>query len=386
MTVLRVEVAPNVLEWARQRSGIPTDAWPRALAGYSGWVAGEARPTFKQLQHFAAATHTPLGFLLLPQPPVEAMPLPDFRTVADRGAPAASVNLLDMVYTCEARQDWYRNYQLTNGEEPLAFVGSFTLDQPVAEAADTLRALLQWNADARRAAGNTAGAVAALREAAEVVGVLVMISGIVGANTHRVLDPDEFRGFALSDPLAPLVFVNGADTKAAQVFTIVHELAHLLLGSSAISDTEPQSVNTFPVERWCNAVAAEVLMPADEFAVQLGRPRPTIEELEGLATRFRVSTLAVLRRMRDTGRLDGELFWTAYRAEQARIAALMGQRAKSSGGNFYNSRPVQLSKRFARAVISSTLEGGTLYSDAFRLLGTKKQSTFDSLGVSLGVA
>ena len=124
-----------------------------------------------------------------------------------------------------------------------------------------MRDALGWTGEVREELGSWQEALAQLRERAEDVGVLVTISGIVGSNTHRRLDPNEFRGFALVDDYAPLVFVNGADAKSAQVFTLAHELAHLWLGATGLSDAEAESGREFAEERWCNAVAAGLLVP-----------------------------------------------------------------------------------------------------------------------------
>jgi len=383
---VRVEVRPSVLEWARARSGVAPEDWDRRFPRFAAWLAGDVSPTLKQLEDFARKTHTPVGFLFLDEPPVEPVPIPDFRTVGDRPVGAeevVSADLLDVVYTAQARQEWYRDHQLLNGEPPLGFVGTVTTATPPEQAAAAMSEVLAWDAEARERCRTWDDALTRLRENAEVAGVLVMISGIVGSDTHRKLDPGEFRGFALADPYAVLVFINGADSKAAQVFTLAHELAHLWLGETALSDLDPASLRTNVVERWCNQVAAELLVPMEDFRAAFDPTADLRGQLQPLAEQFRVSTQVILGRVREAGHLSWDQYLHELDLERERIAAIVAERG--SGGNYYNTKPVQVGKRFARALVASAMEGQTSYTEAFRLLGLKKSSTFEGLADRLGV-
>ncbi len=381
---VRVAVQPALLEWARARSGIDDETWATRFTRYDEWLAGERIPTLKQLQEFARKTYTPVGYFFLDEPPNESVPIPDFRTMGDRPVPTvASADLLDTLYLCQARQEWYRDNQLLKGEQPLAFVASATTASSPATVANQMRQVLGWTTVTRTRLGSWDAALTKLRENVEAAGVLVMISGVVGSNTHRKLDPEEFRGFALADEHAALVFINGADSKAAQVFTLAHELAHLWLGSTALSDVDPESTRSFDDERWCNQVAAELLVPMAEFRQAFDVHGGIREQLQPLAERFRVSTQVILGRIGEAGALSWDQFMTELRLERQRIAEIAAERG--SGRNYYNTKPVQVGKRFARELIASTLEGHTTYTEAFRLLSVKKTSTFESLGEHLGV-
>jgi Zn-dependent peptidase ImmA (M78 family)/transcriptional regulator with XRE-family HTH domain len=379
----RVDVSGRMFAWARDRSGVPAADLLRRFPQLDRWERGEVRPTLKQLDSFAAATYVPVGYFFLPEPPVERLPLPDFRTMRDAGVRRPSPHLLDTIFECQQRQEWYRNFARAAGAPRVPVVGSVSPGTPPVDAAARMRAALRFDADQR--GGTWSEALRRLGERAEELGVLVMANGVVGSNTHRRLDPREFRGFALADAYAPVAFINGADSKAAQVFTLTHELAHIWLGQSGLDDLDLSAAAPQDAERWCNQVAAELLVPADLLHTAFQPDADLTGELDRLARRFTVSTLVVLRRLRDVGLLDARAFRAGYEAEEARIGAILAERA-GSGGDFYNTQPVRTSRRFARALIASTLEGQTLYRDALRLLGLKKLATFHGLAERLGVA
>jgi hypothetical protein len=199
----RVAVAPRMLRWARERSGRPLDELRKRFPVES-WEAGTALPTMRQLEDFAKATYTPVGFLFLTEPPQEELPIPDFRTFGNRPVRTPTPDLLDTIYACEQRQAWYRDWAEANGDDLVELVGSQNLDTPVEEAANALRDELGFGLDRRVEFSNWSEAFDGLREHPEDAGILVMTNGVVGSNTHRRLNPDEFRGFALVDDLAPM--------------------------------------------------------------------------------------------------------------------------------------------------------------------------------------
>lgn len=377
----RVAVNPGLLRWARERAQLEMPALASRFPKLAAWERGDLQPTLKQLEDFAKATHAPVGYLFLQEPPVETVPIPDFRTVGNLRIAHPSPDLLEVTYICEQRQEWYRDFARALGEEALPFVGSLSLGSDVTAAASTIRNALSFDIEARRKMPTWTDALSSFIEQADALGILVMCSGIVESNTRRRLDPQEFRGFAMSDALAPVVFVNGADTKSAQMFTLAHEIVHIWIGQSALSDADARRVPEHQVERWCNQVAAELLVPLDVMRREFQADAELEAEIGRLARRFKVSTLVVLRRVHDAGRITREEFWTAYDAELERLVAI----PRGSGGSFYRTLPARVSTRFARALLSSTLEGQTLYRDALRMLGFSKMSTFDELGRRLGV-
>ncbi|MDO4681933.1 MAG: ImmA/IrrE family metallo-endopeptidase [Lautropia sp.] len=380
-----VAASVPVLRWAARRARKTDEALCQRFTKWPQWLSGEAQPTLRQLEDFAQFTHTGIGYFFLPEPPSEPLPLPDFRTLRDHELAEPSSELLDTIHLCQRRQDWYREHARLNGWPPLPFVGSLSVQTTPVEAAQKIRQTIQLSTEARRHLSTWEAALRQLIALIEDSGVLVMASAVVGSNSHRKLDVGEFRGFTLADDLAPVIFLNTADSKAAQMFTLGHELAHVWLGQSGVSDPEAGQMPRHQTERWCNLVAAELLVPMAELktAYQPGTPIP--DEMQRLARSFKVSTLVILRRLFDAGHLDESGLWHHYRQEQDRLQEIMQQR-KGSGGDFYRSLAVRASKRFSRALISSTLEGGTLFRDAFQMLGIRSSRTFHKTARELSVA
>ena len=378
-----VAASVPVLRWAAQRAHLGDDDLTARFSKWPLWLNGEAQPTLKQLEDFARLTHTAFGYFFLPHPPALELPVPDFRTLRDEALAEPSSNLLDTLYLCQQRQDWYRDHARTQGLPTLPFVGSVSVQEAPEAVAQRMRETLALSNEARRRLPSWTDALRLFIAQTEDAGVMVMVSSVVGSNSHRKLDVGEFRGFVLADVLAPLIFLNGADSKSAQMFTLAHELAHVWLGATGVSDTQVGQVPERKTERWCNQVAAELLIPMEQLCAAHQRNAPIPEEIQRLAREFKVSTLVALRRLFDAGFITHTMLWQHYRAEQDRLRTL--EERSSGGGDFYRSLSARTSKRFARALVSSTLEGLTSFPDAFRMLGMRKSATFYEAARELGV-
>jgi Zn-dependent peptidase ImmA (M78 family) len=368
---------PDVLRWARERARLDVDTVAKRL-GTSAirvrtWESdGRIRP--KQVEKLARATHTAIGLLYLPEPPIETLPVPDFRTLRDEDMRTPSPDLLDVIDQARQRQDWFRDYLVSTGEDPLDWVGSLGTEMPVRVAAEHVRHAMGLDTDLRRSASTWEEALRLQISLIEEHGAMVMRSGIVGNDTHRPLSVDEFRGFALADSYAPLIFINATDTKGAQMFTLAHELMHLWVGASGVSNLDKTYPPDGAIERFCNEVAAELLVPTDELRTAWSAVRTKDEPATALTRRFKVSKIVILRRLRDLDIISIDSFLRQYREQQDFFRQQQQERAP--GGDFYNTQRSRAGSRFARALVESALEGRTPYRDALRLLGISNVETF----------
>ncbi len=380
----RVALNPALLRWARERAGLSREDLAGKFRRLSEWETGEAQPTLKQVEAFARAVHVPVGYLFLSEPPEESIPISDFRTTTGGALAKPSPDLLDMIYACQERQSWYREFARVSQQPEIGIVDSVTLETPVEAVAAWMREDLNFQVADRKQCTTWTEALRLFIRQADEAGILVMVSGVVMSNNHRRLNPSEFRGFALSDSLAPLVFVNGADTKAGQMFTLAHEIAHLWLGSSAVSGMGARpEMQSRREEVWCNAVAAEFLIPLGELHTELHHGEELPDTMSRLARIFKVSTLVVLRRLLDAKWIDHETFEAYWDWELARLQTF--SQGSSGGGDFYNTTLARVSRRFVQALVVSTTEGQTLYRDAFRMIGISRIETFRELGRQAGV-
>lgn len=393
--LINQEINPEIVAWAQARAGLTVDDLARKMGvkpdRLMQWKTGGETMNFKQMKKLAEKTHTPLGYLFAEKPPKESLPVPDFRTFGDHDAARArpSVNLLDTLYGMQRRQNWFRDYLIEIGADPLPFTRRNARRQDVPAVAASIRELLQVESDQGIAESFPDREVAMrelLKSVGDKTGVLVVRNGVVGNNTRRPLDVKEFRGFALYDEYAPLIFINGKDAKAAQIFTLAHELAHIYLGKGGVSNLDFGTMDkASKAEKFCNAVAAELLVPVKPFLMRWEKGKAPGPQIAAIGRRLNVSGLVVARRALESKLLSRDWYWDFYNEQEKRSRKNSNAAdSKKGDGTFYDTYFHRANRRFAAAVVVSALEGRLSYRDAHNLLGVAKTKTFNEIANRLG--
>jgi len=363
------EINAEIIEWAVNYSS-RGDTLSLKFPKLKKWISKDDFPTVNQLEKFSNATRVPFGYFFLDEPPEVKLPIPFFRTVREDSPVSLSPELIDTVRTIEQRRDWLKEYLITRGAENLSFVDSYKLKDAYKTIAGNIRDALGLDDYWASKQLSWEKALVYLMEQAEEIGINVVRNGIVGNNTHRKLNYKEFRGFVMVDKIAPFVFINGADFKSAQMFTLAHELAHIWLGSSAIFDLRQMLPANDETEKLCDKVAAEFLVPENYLRDLWQKFRNADNPYQEIAATCKVSELVVARRTFDLKIISKEEFFEFYNEYTKRIQ----KTKKKDGGDFYNTQPFRIGKRFANAVITAAKEGSLLYRDAYRLTGLSSKS------------
>jgi Zn-dependent peptidase ImmA (M78 family)/transcriptional regulator with XRE-family HTH domain len=357
----RVNIPKERYSWAIQRAGLTVEGYMNSHPNVplSEWMSGEKEPTVKQLEAFAKSVNVPFGYLFLEKTPKEEVPFPMFRGEAGR-SDHFDLNVYDTVNSLQLRQDWLEDYLQENEIDTCKYIRSVTLQTPVGETVSKLRTMLGLQPRWAFGLVRTEAAVSKMTEALEGAGIFVAYNGVVGNNTRRPISVSECRGFALVNDTAPYIFVNSGDAPTAQLFTLVHETVHLMLGISA-GHAEADTLCHDANEKYCDMVAAEFLVPAAELrSVWNG-------DIKDTARKFRVSELVVARRAHDMGLLTNDeynVFWMEYRKRP-----LKKKERESGGGNFYSTSVKRVGRLFAIHVKNAVANRQLSYLDAYRLTG-----------------
>jgi Zn-dependent peptidase ImmA (M78 family) len=379
MAVARIN--GGIITWALKRLGANLEslATPKVSpATIEAWVNGEQFPSEGQAEDLADRLGIAYAMLYMPEvPPDEPINTPDLRTIDGSRLSSPSLNLLKVLDTTRARQEWYREELKSISAPTLDFIGKFSHhDSPKVIARDMRNRLLGHSFKPAEFE-NFDDFLSNLTTNAEQSGILIMRSALVGHATTRVLDVTEFRGFVLIDTLAPIIFINDNDAKAAQIFTFAHELAHIWIGASGISDRRPDTKgdSTNPTEIMCDRIAAEFLVPETEFLEFWSKGGDLDNRMWSTSRHFRVSTLVILRRAKDFNLISPTAFFAKVdeQYERYKVREIEKREAEKKrekkGGNFWASFDLRNSAKFNSAVVNSVREQKTTYAEAGSLFG-----------------
>lgn len=354
----------NNIKWAIQRAGAELEELLLSFPKLSEWINEESDPTVKQLEKLTKKLHVPFGYMFSDDLPEENITFPFFRS-GKQSSEKVSLNVYHTIQILKDRQVWLTEYMKESGYEKLPFVGKFNKETDyltiVNDIRNTLKLLQNW-ASKHQTWERTLDFITYKIEEA---GIIVTFNGVVENNTRRKINVDECRGFVLVDELAPFLYINSADTKAAQMFTLIHELAHIWIGESAGFDLNNMLPADDPVELLCDKIAAEFLVPGELLIKVFQRE----QRIPTLSRQFKVSPIVIGRRLLDLGLMDKNAFFSFYNEYIDFINKK--KENQGSGGNFYATAKKRISLRFANYINNAVNENKLLYREAYKLTSLK---------------
>lgn len=357
----------EVCLWAAKRSNINKDEIVKKFPKFDQWFEGTHSPTINQMKRFAALTHVSLSDLFSDQMPDFNLQIADFRTVDDVSTVEPSPELYDTISLMKRRQEWMKDYFSHEKYEDVNFVGSFAAlemdKENISSLSSKLHSLLKLENDWATKFKTVDEAFKFLKDKIESLGIAVIVNGVVKDNTSRPLNVSEFRGFVLADKKAPLIFINGRDAKTAQIFTLVHELAHLAYAQTGVSNpNDEEESDSNSIEKFCNGVAAEFLGPADLILKYWNESNTNIyNKTKIIAQHLKVNFIVVARRILDLDLVNRESFFELYKKYKSTLSPI---KKTNSGGNYYRTKQYRLGNVFSDAIWSAVNSGFISYRDA----------------------
>ena len=385
MSGVSVKVNPTILNWLMQKAQ-QSNVGSSVIDLIKKWISGEKEPTFSQIETVSKKTNIPFGYFFLEKPPIEDCKIVNFRTVDSIGIQNPSRDLIDTVDMMSGVQEWMAEYNKDNGASMYEFVGSIKITDGLIHASNTIREGLNLNPNWFESFRNAKEAFNNLRNTISDLGVIVMMNGIVVNNTHRTLNVSEFRAFALTDPYAPLIFINSRDTDNGKLFSLLHELVHVFIGKDDFyNDTHGVSQKVSKEEQFCNAVAAEILVPNSMFLNEWSKQNGNIETIIcALEKKFICSRFTLLIKAFNTGKIGKIEFNRFLNLFQEQFEVMQKQDRASGGGDFYRTLATKWDKKVIQAMYSGVQSGRNQYRDVYRLTNTTGK-TFHELVRKVGV-
>lgn len=345
-------------------SQVPLSELRAKIKHLDKFMSGEKQPTFNQLSEIAKKINVPTGLLLLDRKIDTKSVKLEFRTLNSNGLLSSmSEELKDTIREMQEKQEFLRN----EIDDELDFIGKFSIDDDIFSTADAIREKLAIPMFFQKECRNQP--ISYFRNKVNQLGVFVFFNGKVKSNTHRPLNLNEFRGFALLDKKAPIIFINQKDSKNGQLFTLVHELVHLFIGENSIFNIIDTGEYQFDrTETFVNKVTAELLTPRQIFLEMFKENNDT----KILASIFKVSEFVIFRRLLDLKFISKDEYKEHIKTLEAELREILfhtHNEEKKSNGNYYQNIKFMYDPRFVHYVHNAVNQRKISYTDAFRIIG-----------------
>ena len=375
---IRIPVNHTVIDWAINYG---EKSYEELIQKYkiNSWKNPKKKndsPTLKQLQNFSNDTRIPFYYFLNDEIPKEDNSFVKFRTVNNSNV-IPSRKLIDTINNMKSRQAWMKDYineeKVNNQFKLNSFI---TFDISINTAAKKVANLLDYKKTYEKR-NTDEDTFKIIRQKISSLGIMVMKNGVVGFNNYRKLDVNEFRAFALVDKVAPLIFINKNDSQKAQIFSLVHEFIHILIGQSEILNVSPDLSNlelTKKKERWINSVTINTLLPKEDVLKYINKDNPK-ESILSISKHFHTSLMATSIYLKELGiykNIDYIINWA--REKQDTAVSIKNNKEQKSVPAFYNTAISRVDARFANDVINSEKSGQTPIGSAASMLGVSVKS------------
>ena len=384
MPSVYVNIKPEIINWVLNQ--IQDDILEENMINnIKAWLNGTKTPTFNQIEDLSRKTNIPLGYFFLQTPPEEKIDLLEYRTIDSIQLAKPSRNLIDTIYHMERIRDWMKDYRLEMGFDILPVVGCMENVDDISTITKRIRNDLELNETWYELCSNTREAFNFIRDRLEACGIIVMMSGIVGSNTHRLLDINEFRAFVMVDKWAPIIFINATDSDGARLFSLLHEAVHIWIGKDDLFNDRYDITNgVSSTEKLCNAVTAELMVPKDIFINKWNEINETdvFDTITRLAKYFRCGEVVIARRAKDCNKINQDVYNHVVETAIENYNKIK-EKQEDNGGNYYNTMISRLDGCFVRALCESINIGRTSYTEAYRLTNTSPK-TFAEVAQRLG--
>ncbi|ULG71490.1 ImmA/IrrE family metallo-endopeptidase [Macrococcus brunensis] len=363
-----IEIKPDVLRWAINASNKNVSDVRKKFKNIDASLSGATKFTMPQIDKLSKELSVPFGYLILNEPPEEDIELMKYRTINNIEHSKPSRYLIDTIKSMEKKQQFMRETLIDDGFSPLNFVGSVTSESPIIETASFIKKVLELPEDWNFRNKDT---FKTLKNVISASGILVMQNGIVNNNTTRKLNLEEFRAFVLIDEYVPLIFLNATDSKKGMLFSLCHELVHIWLGRSELYNmTDYRNSEVDNEERYCNEVAAELLIPYKTLKYRL---ETNTEDLKTFiyqqASDYSISELVILIRLKNNRLIGHREFNRLYDYFNGKINESIKNKTKNVKANYFTVKKSRIDKRFLKTVDNKAVEGKILYSEAYDLVG-----------------